>query len=355
MSNNSTVLSPTIAMTKDKEAAKILTSALLLIIIVAALVGNLIVILAFVVSRSLRQGVTNYFIVSLAVSDFLSAALVMTFDLDIALNNSVWNHGQVMCDMYTTMYLLTAPSSVINLCAVTVYRYLVLSMPLRYNTLVPPRRAVRIILSLWLYALILACLPVMGWRNQHRAIFRDGQCFFVISTAYNILINVCNFLLPLVFMGFFWWRIYGIARKQAKKDQTLRKSISLNTDNSSREHASDGNESLRRESAGSCRRQQKRIQRRLKGSKYIAVVVAVFYVCWLPFTLVSMAGALCKECYHKGLIPPLLIDFLLLMGYLNSALNPFLYPLHDKVFRRAFKDMWRTVKRGKYWEMLKRQ
>ena len=312
------------------------------VITMTALVGNFIVVYAFIFYKRLRTSVTNYFIISLAVSDILTSGLVTSFKLDSDIRENEWKHGEFMCNLYTTMYLLAVPSSVINLCAVTVDRYLVLRMPLRYNSLMPPRRAVLIIACLWIYAITWACLPVMGWKEDRPAIF-NGSCYFLSTREYNITVNIVNFLVPMIFMAVFWSRIYAIVlhhiKRTIKTDQFLNTNDSSNISNI---HCTDQDAPLKIVTLASKEnKQKKKMRRRFRGSRYIGFIVMLFYFCWLPYVTISLIGNMCTEQVD---IPRELFEVFLTLGFLNSALNPFLYPFHDKHFKGAFRDMWKRVR-----------
>jgi len=68
-----------------------------------------------------------------------------------------------------------------------------------------------------------------------------------------------------------------------------------------------------------------------------------------------MIGNLCVWCNAQGLIPYVLYDALLALGFVNSALNPFLYPFHDKHFKEAFRDMWKKVASKTFVKLLSRR
>ena len=345
---------------KWKEAFNVFLAVTEIIIVIIALVCNSIVVYAFITYKKLRNSATNYFVISLAISDILTSALVTTFKADETLKKE-WTHGAFMCRFYTTMYLLAVPSSVINLCAVTVDRYLVLRMPLRYNSLMPPRRALFIIGCLWVYAMTWACLPVMGWRwnGSDSPFYDNGVCYFVTTRVYNITVNIVNFILPMLFMAIFWSFIYTIIQQHRKRVLKIERSLSLNTNdssNSSNNMYVNGETQqmaqLAPKNENNNKRERKRMRRNLRGSRYLGFIVVLFYFCWLPYVTVSMIGNLCVWCVRQNLIPAVLYDALLVLGYMNSALNPFLYPFHDKHFKEAFRDMWRKVKSKTFAKLL---
>lgn len=325
-----------------------------ILIIITALTGNFLVVYSFIAYEKLRTSVTNYFVISLAISDILTSGLVITFKLDYALNNYLWSHGVFACGLYTTMYLLAVPSSVINLCAVTVDRYLVLKMPLRYSSVMPPRRAACIICCLWVYALFWACLPTMGWRFD-APIVQNGRCYFVTTTAYNITVNVVNFLLPMIFMAIFWSLIYAIVLRHRERVSEQER-ISFNTN----ESASNSCNTLNSQTASSIqlapkskRTNRKIMQRNVRGCRYIGFIVVLFYFCWLPYVTISLIGNIYRS--FNGFILYVLSDTFLALGFLNSALNPLLYPFHDKRFKEAFRDMWKKLRSKIFVKLLYRR
>lgn len=75
-----------------------------------------------------------------------------------------------------------------------------------------------------------------------------------------------------------------------------------------------------------------RLARDKKIAKSLAIIVCVFAICWAPYTLLMIIRAACRgRCIQHHWYE---VTFWLL--WLNSAINPFLYPLCHSSFRRAF-------------------
>ncbi|MGH0143518.1 UNVERIFIED_CONTAM: hypothetical protein FKN15_040174 [Acipenser sinensis] len=75
-----------------------------------------------------------------------------------------------------------------------------------------------------------------------------------------------------------------------------------------------------------------RLSRDKKIAKSLAIIVCIFGICWAPYTLLMIIRAACSgRCVQNHWYE---ITFWLL--WLNSAINPFLYPLCHSSFRRAF-------------------
>ena len=86
--------------------------------------------------------------------------------------------------------------------------------------------------------------------------------------------------------------------------------------------------------------QQQHSLRVTQASKTTFIIVFAFVLCWLPHTLISITSTLCKACYLK--IPPQVSSFLLMMGYLNSAINPVIYSFRNPRFKEAIKGILRN-------------
>lgn len=92
--------------------------------------GNVLVCWAICADRRLRK-LGNLFIVSLAVADLLVSGIVMTF----ALANDLmgyWAFGPQFCDAWIAMDVMCSTASILNLCAISLDRFIHIKDPLRY-------------------------------------------------------------------------------------------------------------------------------------------------------------------------------------------------------------------------------
>uniref|UniRef100_A0A8C6UJE6 Histamine H1 receptor n=1 Tax=Neogobius melanostomus TaxID=47308 RepID=A0A8C6UJE6_9GOBI len=80
--------------------------------------------------------------------------------------------------------------------------------------------------------------------------------------------------------------------------------------------------------------QSLRIHKEHKAAKQLGFIIAAFLLCWIPYFIVFMVMAFCKECVHHDLHM-----FTIWLGYINSTLNPFIYPLCNGNFKRVFRNI----------------
>ncbi|XP_031690796.1 histamine H1 receptor-like [Oncorhynchus kisutch] len=88
-----------------------------------------------------------------------------------------------------------------------------------------------------------------------------------------------------------------------------------------------------------CAQSRQRIQslqvhKEHKAAKQLGCIIAGFMMCWIPYFIVFMVMAFCQTCVHHNLHM-----FTIWLGYINSTLNPFIYPLCNENFKRVFKTI----------------
>lgn len=75
-----------------------------------------------------------------------------------------------------------------------------------------------------------------------------------------------------------------------------------------------------------------RLSRDKRVAKSLAVIVCVFGLCWAPYTLLMIIRAAC----HGHCVPYSLYEISFWLLWVNSAINPVLYPLCHMSFKKAF-------------------
>lgn len=77
-----------------------------------------------------------------------------------------------------------------------------------------------------------------------------------------------------------------------------------------------------------------------KASKVLGIVFFVFLVMWCPFFVTNILSVLCGKSCNQKLMEKLLNVFVWI-GYVCSGINPLVYTLFNKVYRRAFSNYLR--------------
>ena len=301
---------------------RMLIVSIIILVIVAAVCGNLLVCVAILLNKRLRK-TTNYFIFSLAISDLMTAFFSMPFDVEVMLHPYQWSGGEFLCNFWTFMYLIAAPTSILNLMAVSLDRYLAISAPLKYYTVMKPKVALLIIAIIWLYSLTFTTAGMLRWPFYERSV-NAGLCYFNITPYYSVVSSAVNFLLPTLIMCVIYFQIYRIASAHAYRiaKQEVPTSIASNSN----------------EDSATITSEKKRIKRNIKAAKTIAIIVSTFLLCWMPQTLTSTVGSLCRACL---VVNAELWTAFMVLAYMNSAMNPILYSFFNQQFRESFKKLFK--------------
>ena len=77
-----------------------------------------------------------------------------------------WPFGSVWCRIWLAVDVWLCTASIFNLCAISIDRYVAISRPVKYPTIMSPRRARLIIVSVWILSFIICFPPLIGW-NEH--------------------------------------------------------------------------------------------------------------------------------------------------------------------------------------------
>lgn len=287
-------------------------------LILLTVCGNVLVCLAVCVTRRLRS-VTNCFIVSLAITDLLLGALVLPFSTLIEVTGD-WPLGAHFCNVYISMDVMLSTASILNLLAISIDRYIAVTVPLRYPTLVLPWHVGTSLAVIWLVSIGVSFVPIhLGWNTVDQTVQNHGKddpagdCRFELNPTYVLVDSVATFYLPLAAMCWTYYRVFRIARAQAKRILSIHRVCSSTTMSSLpgvsvlalREH---------------------------KAAVRLAVVLGAFVVCWFPyFTFFTVMGI------RMETDPPrTAYSVVLWLGYANSTLNPFLYAALNRDFRSAY-------------------
>ena len=259
----------------------IVTIVALGLINIAVVLGNSLVIAAVITTRKLRT-VTNIFIVSLACADLLLGFSVLPFSISVEVLD-IWIWGTIWCNIWLAVDVWLCTASIISLCAISLDRYIAVTHPIRYPSIMSPFRGKVLVSSVWILSFVICLPPLLGWNDQNQTysghkdelmnssvtnssewfesttqnslsviddyngsfdeLFNDGfisnlSVFFLNSThtcnldlptceltstrGYRIYAAMGSFYIPMLVMVFFYFRIYMAAVKTA---ESLRKGV----------------------------------------------------------------------------------------------------------------------------------
>ncbi|XP_022071071.2 adenosine receptor A1b [Acanthochromis polyacanthus] len=284
------------------------------LIAVASVIGNVMVVWAVKINKSLRD-TTFCFIVSLALADIAVGALVIPLAITISIGLQTHFYS---CLLVACTVLVLTQSSILALLAIAIDRYLRVKIPTRYKRVVTTRRAGLAVVVCWTVAFIVGLTPMLGWNNLKR-LQQNGSissdlvitCQFenVISMDYMVYFNFFGWVLPpLLLMLVIYAEIFYMIHKQ------------LNSKKFSTSHT-DPN---------------KYYDKELNLAKSLALVLFLFAISWLPLHIINCITLFCPDCKK----PIVLLYIAILLTHGNSAVNPIVYAFRIKKFRSAFQKIW---------------
>ncbi|XP_041369302.1 dopamine receptor 1-like [Gigantopelta aegis] len=291
-------------------AEKVAIGTFLSIIIVLAIGGNLLVCAAVFTDRRLKRN-TNFFIVSLAIADLLVAAFVMTF----ALVNDIlgkWVLGAEFCKIWISSDIMCSTASILNLCVISLDRYIHIKDPLRYDNWMTRKKTVLFIAIVWILSALISFVPIHnGWHeNSDGDTIASDECIFELNPIYAVVSSTISFYIPCIVMLSIYCKLYLYARRHVE--------VIKRTHTADR-FQSDGTKVSYRVSDH-------------KAAVTLGIIMGVFLLCWVPFFIINPIAAFCLTC-----IPPVVFKILTWLGYVNSCLNPIIYSIFNTEFRDAFR------------------
>lgn len=227
-----------------------LLAVIMSLIILVTACGNILLIALVFAHRSLRC-TSNCFLVSLFLSDLMVALVVMPpAMLNVLCGTWVLSPG--FCPVWLCFDVMCCSASILNLCVISLDRYLLIISPLRYKQRMTPPRALLLVGGAWGLAALTSFLPIeMDWHSLGRAqdhsehgminttvpwlssyypasyfqLSNSGtlslQCRLRVTLPFALVATFLTFFLPSTAICFTYCRILLAARRQARQVEAL--------------------------------------------------------------------------------------------------------------------------------------
>ncbi|XP_046960754.1 neuropeptide FF receptor 1-like isoform X2 [Vanessa cardui] len=301
---------------------------LYVVVLTASLSANTLLIFIVIKFQYMRS-VTNIFLVNLSVADLL----VTLFCMPVQIAKSVtllWYFGEVMCKTVNFLQGVAVASSVFTITAMSVDRYLAITQSLRQPWMPSRRGACSLLAALWLVSLAIfapllavaavetVMVPMLS-RTKNGSMWVESSIEFCTEkwpdSIRKELFGAFSFILVYAVPGCIVVVSYSLMGRRLCSvlppfDQT----------------------------EGSANSQQRlRLVRERKRVAWILLLLAVlFALCWLPYNILQLlidVNALQADSVA------LVLPYTLLLGHTNSAINPIVYCLMTRNFRRSLRKL----------------
>ncbi|ELV10234.1 neuromedin-U receptor 2 [Tupaia chinensis] len=288
------------------------------LIFVVGVVGNLLVCLVILRHQSMKTP-TNYYLLSLAVSDLLVLILGMPLEVYEMWHNYPFLFGPLGCYFKTSLFETVCFASILSVTTVSVERYVAILHPFRAKLESTRRRALRILGIVWCFS-VLFSLPNTSIHGIKFHYFPNGSLVPGSATCtvvkpmwvYNFIIQITSFLfyvLPMIVISV----LYYLMGLRLKKDKSFEpEEMIANIQRPSRKSV----------------------------TKMLFVLVLVFAICWTPFHVDRLFFSFVEEWTESLATVFNLIHVISgVFFYLSSAVNPIIYNLLSRRFRAAFRNV----------------
>ncbi|XP_078283398.1 relaxin-3 receptor 1 [Rhinoraja longicauda] len=292
-------------------ALRIIISITYSMVCAVGLVGNLLVFLLMKAKPGRCKSTICVFILNLAVTDFQFVMTLPFWAVDTALDFS-WPFGDAMCRIILSVTVMNMYAGVFFLTALGIARYWSVASALKARSSRLPCSVKWISALLWTAA-ALATLPtaifsaVSTTAGENLCLLDfpdDGQYWLAL---YHIQKIVLAFVLPMVILSVCYLLLLKFLRQQHM-----------------------GNKNTRRKSTV---------------TRSITIIMLAFFLCWLPNHIITFWGVLVKlnvipwdktYYYMQSYAFPVTVC----LAHTNSCLNPVLYCLTRREFRKSFKEIF---------------
>lgn len=261
--------------------------------------ANSLVFQLFATTRYLRTK-TNYCLVSLAVSDFMSGCV--SLPLVLVCSTTFSDYVCISMDLF---HRFQSISTILHLLVATCERYFKIKRPFKYNILVTKQRVVILLAGVWIISLS-ASLIQLTWIIQNL----DDEIVHRLDVGYAAFGLVVLAFVPFFVIACIDGHIFYFIHKEKKMRRAL--------------------------TQGTVLKKQERLKRKQNDSKALiiyAVMTVTFVLGWFPYFIMSLLQDL-DYFVHST------VQIILLFLKLSTALiNPLLYTFFKTDFRKALQAM----------------
>ena len=268
--------------------------------------GNALVFIAVWKEKSLRT-TPNVFVVNLAVTDFLFCVVVLPLTSATFMQGE-WKLGLHGCNLQALMFGTNINATLVTMTTISINRFILIRHRIKYKTVYTKRNVTFMIFGIWCYAILVASRPFYGLGEY---VFNPDTAFCSIDkkpdSASGISRFVAYFTLytNIIIVMRCYVGIYRTVRQHRRQ---------INTGHSS------GNRELRKE-----------VGEDVHIAKTLFVVICLFGICWFPTAIAGIVVVFGTK------IPGRVQEILMLSVCLASVVNPMVYAVRNRRFRRTFK------------------
>ena len=293
-------------------ALKLVEIAIIVLLNTISVFGNILVCIA--VYRNLRlRNVTSIFVITLALSDLAMGCFAMPITSGILIYGK-FPYARSVCYLHGFCIFTFAIFSLETLCAIAINRYFCVVKPQHYSSFFTLKRAFCYIM--FAFSISLTCsIPPLLTLDIHYA-FQPGKAMclypFESSLSFTLFLEIVCINIPLAIIAMCYFKVYKVVR--------------------------DANRTFAQNNRGQTGHSTKQLSANVEEAKVTKTLVAVligFVSCWLPISVVDIIDVV----MGAPTLPRQLYLTYALLAYTSSTINPFIYGVFNRTFRKEFKKI----------------
>ncbi|XP_028852434.1 opsin 4xb isoform X3 [Denticeps clupeoides] len=227
-----------------------------------------------------------------------------------------WVFGELGCKVYAFCGALFGITSMINLLAISIDRYLVITRPLQMIQCGPKRRTCLVMILIWLYSLGWSLAPLIGWSDYipeglMTSCTWDYVTYTLANRSYTLMLCCFVFFIPLGIISycyiFMFFAIRSSSRNLERLGTQVRKSSFI---------------------------QQQSIKTEWRLAKIAFVVIIVYVLSWAPYacvTLIAWAG-------YANILTPYSKSVPAVIAKASAVYNPIIYAIVHTKYRTTLAE-----------------
>lgn len=264
-----------------------------------AIVGNATVIYV-VLSRETLRTTANIFISSLAASDLGVGFCAVPASYFARYHTS----DEKTSEVFDFLHSIFFTASVINLCLMTVDRYIAIAFPYKYLALMTRARVAFLVIFSWLISILTSLTPLLWIKGDIEELEKANSVFYP-TVSLSFVLTSYAILIPATL------HVYIITKRHFHRIIAVNLQLTFNHGRQVSFRTVD-----------------------TSSSKLLMIAAVVFIFCYSA----QLSQEICDLCCHCA---GSFLDLTVFLLLLNSAINPFVYALHKRDIKRELKKLFK--------------
>ena len=267
--------------------------------------SNTLVIVSFATVKNLRT-FGNYFILNLAIADLIVGALICVYTPYFV--SGCWPLTRPGCLAFNTIDYVVPLASTWNMAVISLDRFCSVAKPIQYRLKKGTSLALGLMTVPWTVGFLLYGPSVIFWSTwTGRQAVPDHLCYveFFDNADFLLFASTIEFVIPFFTVSTLNVLIYVNIRRRSR---------------SLCDHRGKADD-----------KKKEALARDKRSARSLAILVGVFFITWAPYEICALINPLCDFC-----VPDQLFEVTFWFLWLNSFVNPLLYPFLQRRFRIAF-------------------